>query len=324
MSLSESIWTLKGIAGEFQGNTLSLKPPMMTVGRTHQNHIVISDTNISRHHATFFIDSNTLQVQDEGSRNGVLINDKRIDAKIKVNLKHNDRVQVGPHAFVVEMEEKSTSITQHAPNKEMKSTPRPKETTQFQPTTLLKPALLDKLKNFKLPKQMPRVQMNRRTMMYAGMGLFLVTVIISQMPKAPVEAKKKKATDKIEIMTNASTSSVGEPVDDAEIDTLKTRARAALQFQDYLAATELYEKIVVAKPQDEYMKTQYEFAKKQLKRQIETHLEFAKREYEKLNYERAIIEWKQVLALTAKANPEVYQQTEQKIRDTEKEMQKRR
>jgi hypothetical protein len=44
--------------------------------------------------------------------------------------------------------------------------------------------------------------------------------------------------------------------------------------------------------------TQYEFSKKQLKRLIEKHLEFAKREYEKLNYERAIIEWKQVLALT--------------------------
>lgn len=324
MSPSQSTWTIKGITGEFQGNTLPLKPPMMTVGRTHQNHIVISDTNISRHHATFFIEGELLFVQDEKSRNGVHINDKRIEPAMKVSLKHNDRVLIGPHGFVVEMDEASMhSSIQHAPTREMRASPRSAE-TQFKPTTLLKPALLEKLKSLEILKKLPKIEMNRRTIMYGVMGLFVLMMLISKIPSSSDSQKKKSTSTPVEILATVPNSADSPPLDDADIDTLKAKAKAALQFQDYLAATELYEKIVLARPKDEYIKTQYEFSKKQLKRSIETHLEFAKREYEKLNYERAIIEWKQVLALTSKANPEVYQQTEQKIRDTEREMQKRR
>ncbi|MEZ4845919.1 MAG: FHA domain-containing protein [Bdellovibrionota bacterium] len=318
------IWTIKGIAGEFEGNTLPLKAPMMTVGRTHQNHIVISDTNISRHHATFFVEGDQLFIQDEKSRNGIFVNDKKIDAGIRVLLKHNDRIMIGPHGFAVEVEEKTHTEIQHAPTREMQSTPR-KEQTQFQPTTLLKhTALLEKLKGLKLPSNMPKIQLNRRTIMYGVMGLFVLMMIMTKLPKSSGTKSKPQTTPSVEILTNSSDSTNTSPLDDAEVDALKAQAKAALQFQDYLAATQLYEKIVKANPKDEYIKTQYEFSKKQLKRLIEKHLEFAKREYEKLNYERAIIEWKQVLALTLETNPEVYQQTETKIRDAEREMQKRR
>jgi pSer/pThr/pTyr-binding forkhead associated (FHA) protein len=323
---SVMIWTLKGIAGEFQGNTLPLKGPMMTVGRTHQNHIVIPDTNISRHHATFFVDNDHLFIQDEKSRNGIFLNDKKIEAGMKVSLRHNDRVMIGPHGFVIQVEEKAqTTGIQQAPTREMSSSPRSKDSTQFKPTTLLKPELLEKLKNFKLPDNMPKIQLNRRTLLYGIMGVFLLMVLITKLPKkSSAPSGKSKTTTTVEILSNSSASLGSLPEGDLEIDALKARAKAALQFQDYLAATQLYEKIALANPRDEYIKTQYEFSKKQLKRLIEKHLEFAKREYEKLNYERAIIEWKQVLALTLEMNPEVYQQTESKIRDAEREMQKRR
>jgi hypothetical protein len=326
MSPTSSTWTLKGIIGEFQGNTLHLTPPMMTVGRTHQNHIVISDTNISRHHATIFIEVEHLYIQDEGSRNGVLINDKRISKGIKVTLKHNDRVFIGPHGFIVEIAEASMrSGISHAPIREMDTPPKAIENSQFQPTTHLKTPLLEKLRSLEILRKIPKIELNRRTIMYGAMTLVVVIVMISKIQKTSnSDEKKQSEAATVEILPHSTSQPEQVLLDDAEIDTLKAQAKSALQFQDFLAATELYEKIVLARPKDEYIKTQYEFSKKQLKRLIEKHLEYAKREYEKLNYERAIIEWKQVLALTSKANPEVYQQTEQKIKDTEREMQKRR
>ena len=325
MSGASLTWTLKGIIGEFAGNTLPLQAPSMTIGRTHQNHIVIPDSNISRHHATFFIVGNLLFVQDEKSRNGVLINDKKIEPSIHVSLKHQDRLHLGPHLFIVEVEEVATgSSVQNDPTREIQAGPRLTEKTQFQPTTLLKPAILERIQSLKWIQKLPPIKMNRRSLMYGVMGVFILMMVFTQFHQNSTQGQKKINTSSVDIEPIITETEKSAPTDEADIETMQARAKAALQFQDYLAATELYEKIMLVKPKDEYIKTQYEFSKKQLKRLIEKHLEFAKREYEKLNYERAIIEWKQVLALTAKVNPEIYQQTEIKIRDSEKEMQKKK
>lgn len=319
MSLSRSVWSLKGISGEFQGNTLPLRSSVMTMGRASENHIMISDNNVSRHHATLFVNKDSIQIMDEKSRNGVLLNEKKIEPGKKITLKHGDRIQIGPHGFVIELDEGG----QESPAKEIKlaSSTKSAKTDQNQTVTSApKSIFIDKIKD-----KLSTIEWNRRTLMYTGLGIFVLMMIIMQIPPSSNNqtAKPKTSNSNVEIKSSI-TDENNAPLQDSEIDAMKARAKASLQFQDYLAATEEYEKIVKAQPHDEYIKTQYEFSKKQLKRLIERHLEFAKREYEKLNYERAIIEWKQVLALTYKADPEVYKQTEEKIRDAEKEIQKRR
>lgn len=326
MSSSGPVWSLKGIAGEFQGNTLALKAPLMTIGRTVENHIVISDTNISRHHATIFLNREKIQIQDEKSRNGIILNDKKIEAGKKFDLKHGDKIQMGPHGFIIEMDDDARFNPVHQTQTREIQTPPKKTKASTQATTIGKPPLIASLKAKLQTLNLPHIEWNRRTMMYTGLGAFMIMVGLMQIPPSTKKAApKQEKTDlpNVQIKSN-TTDPLPEKIDDAELDALKARAKASLQFQDFLAATELYEKIVKAQPQDEYTKTQYEFSKKQLKRLIERHLEYAKREYEKLNYERAVIEWKQVLALTVRADPDVYKQTEQKIRDAEKEIRKRR
>ncbi len=330
MSSSGPVWSLKGIAGEFQGNTLPLKAPLMTIGRTVENHIVISDTNISRHHATIYLNREKIQIQDEESRNGVILNDRKIEAGKRFDLKHGDKIMMGPHGFVIEMDDDARFNPAHQTQTRELPAPPKKTKASTQATTVAKPPIAENLKEKLKNLNLPKIEWNRRTLMYTGLGVFILMVAIMQIPPSEPKkpAQKKETTEaaaptKVDIKSDPTNTPPANMTSN-ELDALKARAKASLQFQDYLAATELYEKIVKAQPQDEYVKTQYEFSKKQLKRLIERHLEYAKREYEKLNYERAIIEWKQVLALTSKADPDVYKQTEIKIRDAEKEIRKRR
>lgn len=316
-----SIWTLKGIAGEFQGNTLPLSEDEITVGRTSKNHIIINDHNISRVHVTFFVNNDDVFIQDEGSRNGTLVNEKKLSPKSRQKLHHGDRILIAQHAFVVELVERVD------PEELKKASTAIKTSTMFrnEPTHDSMAAFVEeidwkeRLKGFNFSK----IQWNRRTLMYSVMGIFILGMIVSKLPsggarKNPLEAQSQK----IEIKTDAFATD--ETITTDDIESLKLKAKAAVQFQDYLAATELYEKILRIDPKNDYVLSQSDFAKKQLARAIEKHLEYAKREYEKLNYERAIIEWKQVLALTSKVNPEIFKQTSQKISDAEKEMRKRR
>lgn len=317
---SSSVWAFKGIAGEFEGNTLPLKPPMMTIGRTGENHVVIMDNNVSRRHAVIYVTQHSIQIQDEKSRNGVILNEQKIEAGKKIALKHGDRIQIGPHAFIIELDDKARNLTKVTETKKMPKDPKQEAAPLEQNSFFSKSANGDMFNADKFSK----FKLNRRTLIYGVLGTFILMVVVTQMfPTQNAEKKKPEKTG-----TNVEIQSMDKgpatPMTSDELDSLKARAKASLQFQDYLAATELYEKITKAQPLDEFSKTQFEFSKKQLKRLIERHLEFAKREYEKLNYERAIIEWKQALALTNRSDPEVYKQTEEKIKDAEKEIRKRR
>ena len=312
--MSSVVWTLKGIAGEFQGNSLYLSAPEITVGRTSKNNIVIDDHNISRVHITLFVQGREVLVRDEKSRNGTSVNDQKIEPGTKVKLAHGDRIFLGQHVFVIESEEKIDPT-------EIKKSQTAVTLLKKQTSTVVfdKAALQDRFKNFR----MPAITWNRRTMMYAGLGLFVAIFLIMQFTVKKPNKTVGQKPDTITIQIDDPSIKKMGPMTDTELESLKMQAKAALQFQDYLAATQLYEKIVQADPRNEYNKTELEFAKNQLIKAIQQHLEFAKREYEKLNYERAIIEWKQVLALTFKANKDIYQQTVLKISDAEKEMQKK-
>ncbi len=312
-------WALKGVVGEIQGKTFSIKHAQTTLGRTHQNHVIVPDNNISRHHATFFVEDDKISVQDENSRNGVIVNDTKIPAGKKFKLKHGDRIQIGPYGFILEQKSEGSVVGQTNASTIKRSQTSISEMRRATAVTKLSNTD-DRPVSFKAPK----IKLSKRTLMYSVLGLVVLGMALSQFKPASKTAEPKKAkSEKVEIQSQGLAESSGE-MEDVEITSLKAQARAATQYKDYVAALRFYEKIVKAEPTDENSKTQYEYVKKQLTKSIERHLENAKREYEKLNYERAIIEWKQVLALTATTNKDVHKTTQVKIQDAEKEMQKRR
>lgn len=54
---------------------------MITLGRTQNNDIILSDVSISKFHAWFKIDGSTVEVYDAGSRNGTFVGEARLVPK---------------------------------------------------------------------------------------------------------------------------------------------------------------------------------------------------------------------------------------------------
>ena len=56
-------------------------PSMITLGRTHNNDIVIDDVQVSKFHAFFKIDGDRIELHDAGSSNGTQVNGARLEPK---------------------------------------------------------------------------------------------------------------------------------------------------------------------------------------------------------------------------------------------------
>ena len=84
-----------------------------TVGRSTNADIVIRDEAVSRNHAAFRVDGQTLVVEDLGSSNGTLVNGELIDAPCR--LAPGDLVTVGSTELEVEVGEEPRISTPTTP-----------------------------------------------------------------------------------------------------------------------------------------------------------------------------------------------------------------
>jgi DNA-binding CsgD family transcriptional regulator len=71
----------------------------LVVGRSSECDVVLAGGLVSRRHARFQVSSEGLTVEDAGSRNGVLVNDKKIAGVTR--LAHGDVVCIGVECFEV-------------------------------------------------------------------------------------------------------------------------------------------------------------------------------------------------------------------------------
>jgi len=81
---------LKG--GALNGKHFEIPPQGLVVGRSTKDDIVLPDGRISRHHARFYVKGGLCYVQDQGSRNGVLVEGRKTK---KTCLKDGDTVDLG-------------------------------------------------------------------------------------------------------------------------------------------------------------------------------------------------------------------------------------
>lgn len=77
--------------GPGQGESYELQDMVCTVGRTHDNHIVIESQRISRRHAQIKILPNGTVLEDMGSTNGTWVNEQRLSGPHR--LVHGDVVR---------------------------------------------------------------------------------------------------------------------------------------------------------------------------------------------------------------------------------------
>jgi pSer/pThr/pTyr-binding forkhead associated (FHA) protein len=85
-------------AGPTVGTAIALQP-RTTIGRAPDNVIVIGDPVVSAHHAAIALRGDGWWVEDLGSTNGTLINDRPLSGPATVA--SGDEIQVGPARFRV-------------------------------------------------------------------------------------------------------------------------------------------------------------------------------------------------------------------------------
>lgn len=109
------------VQGRPEGKVIPLVGPVLKIGRGETCHLRPNSEQVSREHAQFTLNENTVTVQDLGSRNGTLVNGKAITAPCA--LKDRDLVQVGPLTFAVSIEGAPASVKPSAPPRPVKATP---------------------------------------------------------------------------------------------------------------------------------------------------------------------------------------------------------
>src|SRR5690349_3675271 len=82
--------------GKSEGKEFSFTKPRVTVGRNHDNDLVLYDLNVSRHHFEIVLVNGRYQVRDQGSQNGTRVNDTQV---VEQRLFDGDKIQIGALEF---------------------------------------------------------------------------------------------------------------------------------------------------------------------------------------------------------------------------------
>ena len=75
------------------------------IGRTAEVEIYLDHPAVSRHHAVFQLQDDTLNIMDLGSTNGTMVNEQPLTAHVPVTLAPGDTIQVGAPELQLEVEE---------------------------------------------------------------------------------------------------------------------------------------------------------------------------------------------------------------------------
>jgi predicted component of type VI protein secretion system len=100
------------VEGALKGKRFEIQPGEGSViGRTDECEISIPDPDVSRQHAKVILHNAGVWVQDNNSRNGVFVNDKRV-VRRPHELRPGGSISIGEHKFILEIveNEKENSV----------------------------------------------------------------------------------------------------------------------------------------------------------------------------------------------------------------------
>jgi pSer/pThr/pTyr-binding forkhead associated (FHA) protein len=92
------------VQGKPEGKIIPLAIPQFKIGRGEGCQLRPNNDQVSREHAMFEVTSESVYVQDLGSRNGTDVNSKKLTAHDPYLLKNGDLVKIGPLTFAVSIE----------------------------------------------------------------------------------------------------------------------------------------------------------------------------------------------------------------------------
>jgi predicted component of type VI protein secretion system len=92
------------VQGKPEGKTIPLAIPQFKIGRGDGCILKPNDDQVSREHAMFEVTSDSVFVQDLGSRNGTEVNGKKLNPHDPMRLKSGDLVKIGALTFALAIE----------------------------------------------------------------------------------------------------------------------------------------------------------------------------------------------------------------------------
>ena len=88
--------SLRANGGPLDGHVFRLEKAVTTLGRSSKCDITLPENDVSAQHAELVIDGTTARIVDKDSRNGVCVNDIRVDKQI---VEPGDRIRIGSTIF---------------------------------------------------------------------------------------------------------------------------------------------------------------------------------------------------------------------------------
>ncbi|MFW5714536.1 MAG: FHA domain-containing protein, partial [Brevefilum sp.] len=86
-------------SGPKPGKTYPIEQEELLLGRDMENDIAISDPEVSRRHARFYLENSNIYVEDLGSTNGTFLNGERISSPQQ--LRPGDVITLGESLVLV-------------------------------------------------------------------------------------------------------------------------------------------------------------------------------------------------------------------------------
>jgi len=120
--MEASVPFLVATTGPIQGKRVPITPEGIILGRETGVDVVIPSDGVSRMHARVLLHNGAVWVQDQGSRNGVFVNDKRVVRHKQ--LSPGDALTVGEQSFTIEIQVVSSDPMETIPTQES-ALPRP-------------------------------------------------------------------------------------------------------------------------------------------------------------------------------------------------------
>ncbi|MCB0326632.1 MAG: FHA domain-containing protein [Bdellovibrionales bacterium] len=328
MSSIHYSWYLSGLNEEYKDQVIILMGEEIKLGRTEQNDVVLAQNNISRHHASIFVGPKACHIQDMGSRNGTFVNGTRIDPAAPKKIAIQDELRIGQYLFVVG--KKAPKNTGYAVTAEKILQAKKKIESfskEWSKELRIKSEKL-RSKDFFSSKQkksikLPEIKLSKRFVLYSLMILVLAWAAYSSQSKDSTPSSKSVESQKETSLANSTSISTNPNTKSypaakrSDIDSIMERALSYVQFKDYAAAIPLLQSVLATESENEKARLLLDRCKKRLLETIEHHRENGAREYEKLYYDRAIIEWKKAYSLAVDFDSTIASQIETLIQDAQ-------
>ncbi len=134
---------------------IAVTTPNFTIGHASDNQLVLSDPNISLHHALIRIETQNSSIIDLGSANGTYVNEQRIEQNRARLLRTGDTIRIGNTTFRYEASQRGSFADYPPPPPYIPNTPNPYEDETWIPPDRNSNSNLDPLPNTLPPLPVP-------------------------------------------------------------------------------------------------------------------------------------------------------------------------